>query len=651
MLANHAHPISPSFAHFNNMIVDDQIFELFHVDVTESGSRPKHKIEEKVREELARRAIRSASYDAAERGNPPTCHPETRLVIQGSLKPWSHKSAGGPVRWISGWAGTGKTTIAQTLAEYWAKRGQLAGSFFFSRSSEDKSSTVSFPETILHQLLQLPDFSNGTLVPLTNARVSWSNVIDVLQSATPSLPMIIIIDGLDECQNHYEQVKFLRDILDSVDGFGSSIKFLICCRPEPHLEKVFNEFATKLDPSYHIHLGQSAEDNEDIRTFLRVWFNRIRHNHRRDGATSIMDSEWPSHEQIEELVDRASGQFIFANAVIAFVDDEKEDPAERLNLVLERRLPSFKSIDALYLVILERAEEDVGEKGRRPERRQLMLNLLLQVSINPSSSSDIANFWCEEKATVDFLVKHLQAVLFRNKDNLIKFRHESFHDFLVRPSAPHPFEINPTSQFFMPLQMLARKASQSMNFMSLRGSQYLEYSYLYHDGRPLILLPYEDEVRRFHQRYAHSEPTFRGCSCLLRMDVIVADMSDLRASTPCQQHGCVLDSDLIRLFRMMEMPVDEFLRRWRRHERLRPIAFSILKCFMWLRVMLTGLFDPLYALDGIVQTLTFRPSRLTLLGRCVAFMNGCLCIVVWINTRWELVLVLSAMFRISMLGY
>ncbi|TFK62347.1 hypothetical protein BDN72DRAFT_735502, partial [Pluteus cervinus] len=79
--------------------------------------------------------------DASERGDPPKCHPDTRIAVQDSLKAWRSDRAAGPIRLISGWAGTGKTTVAQTMAEHWAKEGQLAGSFFFSRSSEERSDT------------------------------------------------------------------------------------------------------------------------------------------------------------------------------------------------------------------------------------------------------------------------------------------------------------------------------------------------------------------------------------------------------------------------------------------------------------------------------------------------------------------------------
>ncbi|TFK62447.1 hypothetical protein BDN72DRAFT_827493 [Pluteus cervinus] len=614
-----------------------------------------HKLE-KAREILACCAIQSASFDAAERGNPPTCHPETRLAVQDSLVAWRNNPKTDPVRLISGWAGAGKSTIAQTIAEYWAERGQLAGSFFFSWSSEDRCSSGWFAETILHQLLRLIKFDNEMLVGFTDGRVSWSSVIDVLRSVFPlPSPMVIVIDGLDECRRGYDQVSFLGDILCSVDRLEASIKFLICCRPERHLETIFHEFAPQLSPSYHIQLGQSAGDNDDIRTFLRVSFDRICQDCRKGGTMSIMDRSWPSDEQIEELVDRASGQFVFAATAIRLVDDGNEGPVEMLNLVLERRTSSFASIDGLYNVILFR----VGNNFYWNKRSlQQMENLILHVNTHPSSSSDIADFWFGEEDLVNILVKHLQGVLIHDAQaqGLIQFRHKSFGDFLVRPSAPHPCsleEMNPVSKFFFSLRTSAKKATLFIpeGLSSLRGAQYLEYVHLYHDGHPPIIFPYEEEARRLHQRYVRGRSTFRGCRCLPQLDVVLADMRALRTFVSCQEDACVVDSDLITLCRMMEMPVDEFLRRWMRHEFLRPIAFSVLKVFMWLRVMLSGLFDPSYALYGIVHTLMFRLSSLTLPGGCVAIGNGLLCIMVLMNTRWEGVLLLYSMYYISMLGY
>ncbi|TFK66437.1 hypothetical protein BDN72DRAFT_961756 [Pluteus cervinus] len=421
------------------------------------------------REFIAARAVRSASFDAAERGDPPKCLADTRIAVQDSLIAWRSNSKAGPVRLISGWAGTGKTTIAQTMAEYWEQQGQLAGSFFFSRSSKEKSRVDCVCDTILHQFLQTfgVDVDVGHLY---GRGITWTVLFGVLVSTSRSLPLpvVIVIDGLDECSNTNHQATFLRQIIESLDRLGSSFKFLISCRPERHLENVFNQFTHQLGPSYRIYLGQSPEDHGDIQTFFRVSFDRICQDRRDDGAMSITDGPWPSRKQLGALVDRASGQFIFAATVVEFVDDENEDPVEMLNLVLEQRTSSFEAIDQLYLVILKRVGMTLDKSDKSLERRQLMQNLIMHVNYEPSSSLAIADFWFEKEVTINILVKHLRALLIRptdadsqNSQNVIQFRHKSFHDFFVRPSASHdshPFslaEMNPVPKFFFSLRRYA----------------------------------------------------------------------------------------------------------------------------------------------------------------------------------------------------
>ncbi|TFK62345.1 hypothetical protein BDN72DRAFT_395476 [Pluteus cervinus] len=210
---------------------------------------------------------------------------------------------------------------------------------------------------------------------------------------------------------------------------------------------------------------------------------------------SIMDGPWPSQQEIEGLVDRASGQFVFAATAIRFVDDETEDPVEMLNLVMEQRTPSFAAIDQLYVVILTRVGEKLDQNKNPLELRQLMQNLILHVNHEPSSSLAIAEFWFDKEVTINILVKHLQALLVRNptihgqdSEDLILFRHKSFHDFLARPSAPHSSslsEMNPTSKFFFSLRMHARKAA---SYWVFQGSQQLGYAFLRCNDRPVCPL-------------------------------------------------------------------------------------------------------------------------------------------------------------------
>ncbi|TFK62742.1 hypothetical protein BDN72DRAFT_848362 [Pluteus cervinus] len=581
---------------------------------------------------LARRAVKSASFDAAERGDPPKCHPDTRIAVQDSLKAWCSNRTAGPLRLISGWAGTGKTTIAQTMAEYWAKRGQLAGSFFFSRLSEERSKADWVFATILHWFLQI--FGVDVDIGHFDSMVVWNLLVKVLVSTSTSLPqpVVIVIDGLDETSITRDQVSLLRDILNSLDQLGSSVKVLISCRPERHLENVFNEFASKLGPSYRIQLGQSEGDKNDLRTFLRVSFDRICQDRRNDETMSITNGPWPSQEEIEDLVDRASGQFIFAATVVRFVDDENEDPVEMLNLVLEQRTSSFEAIDLLYIVILGRVGMTLDKSTKSLERRQLMQNLILHVNHQPSSSLAIADFWFEKEVTINILVKHLQALLVRNLDThgqnseiVIQFRHKSFHDFLARPSAPHSFslaEVNQVSKFFFSLRMHVEKTAYRPGGRALQPSQWLGYTFLCCGDHPPAAFPYEEEARRLHQAYVRDRPTFRGCICLPQLEPIMIKMT---------------------------IPIDHFIQEWKKQERLRTVSFPLLKSLLWLRVILYGLLsDPSTTLNGIRQALMSRPlPSLSWQARCLAVVNGLLCIAVLVNVRWDVVVVLYVFHAVA----
>jgi gluconate kinase len=56
------------------------------------------------------------------------------------IKDWAENPDKSPVFWLNGLAGTGKSTIAQTIAERVFAEGQLGASFFCSRDVEDRSS-------------------------------------------------------------------------------------------------------------------------------------------------------------------------------------------------------------------------------------------------------------------------------------------------------------------------------------------------------------------------------------------------------------------------------------------------------------------------------------------------------------------------------
>jgi Mrp family chromosome partitioning ATPase len=71
-----------------------------------------------------------ASYDSHTEEHNARCLPNTRTALLHDIAKWAQDKDGKSVFWLSGMAGTGKSTIARTIAESFANHGQLGASFF-----------------------------------------------------------------------------------------------------------------------------------------------------------------------------------------------------------------------------------------------------------------------------------------------------------------------------------------------------------------------------------------------------------------------------------------------------------------------------------------------------------------------------------------
>ncbi|KAH7905065.1 hypothetical protein BJ138DRAFT_821777, partial [Hygrophoropsis aurantiaca] len=164
-------------------------------------------------EPLRKASISSAAFDSAERYPAPTCLPGTRVEILSSISSWIENEGSQPICWLNGLAGSGKSAIAQRVAEIYAEKNQLAASFFFSRREMQRSTTQHFFPTISSQFLKFfPSMKESIAaaldedytVPTKLLREQMQKlVLGPLCAMTerPTSPVLIIIDSLDECDN------------------------------------------------------------------------------------------------------------------------------------------------------------------------------------------------------------------------------------------------------------------------------------------------------------------------------------------------------------------------------------------------------------------------------------------------------------------
>ncbi|KXN81726.1 hypothetical protein AN958_03790 [Leucoagaricus sp. SymC.cos] len=284
--------------------------------------------------------IPGAAHDSSARDPPPRCHPGTRLSAIEKVRNFGSAShPGNRLLWVVGPAGVGKSAIMQTVAE---TSTNLGASLFFSVNGRDNPKKA-IP-TLAYQLAardrQYYDYIRVRVtrdpdLPQKSMAVQFKEfitqpyaILDIHKQATP---LLLLVDGLDECNDKGAQSELLRLISDLVARHLSVLLlWVIASRPEPHITSVFESI-----PSIHHEVRLSVDDTEgreDVEKYLRKSFVDIRAKY----PALRFRPQWPTEEQILKILSAASGLFAYASTLIRFIDNSNYGkPAIQLRLVLE----------------------------------------------------------------------------------------------------------------------------------------------------------------------------------------------------------------------------------------------------------------------------------------------------------------------------
>ncbi|KAF8194546.1 hypothetical protein BJ912DRAFT_1141413 [Pholiota molesta] len=402
---------------------------------------------------------KGAFHDAAERGDTPKCHPHTRVAIRSEIMEWISAWISAPdarrkfIIWMYGPAGSGKTAIGQSIAEECKRRGLHAASFFFSRTAAGRNDTTRVVATIAYQISRfLPQFEDAMLTaierdPAIFDRIPGTQmqtlVIKPLKALPPSSqPIFVLLDGLDEAGPTAQDQANLLNVIGTATTalWHIPLIFLIASRPEYEIREAFNGQLNPLMQS--LVLDHNYKPDDDIRLYLTSTFAEIRDKHIRSGTRPRLPCPWPSESDIDHLVSKASGQFIFAATVLKFVDSIRHHPAERLDVIFSLLAGGhaseapFASLDALYHYILSSVAE--------PAKVQQILTLLVLISDSDErlEVEEIEQFLDLDVRRVLVDMHALVLVPPPVKFAELEFHHASLYDFLMDRSRSHDFYID-----------------------------------------------------------------------------------------------------------------------------------------------------------------------------------------------------------------
>ncbi|KAF8194577.1 hypothetical protein BJ912DRAFT_1141437 [Pholiota molesta] len=394
-----------------------------------TGSRERHGLTR-----LLDNISQGAFHDAAERGDRPKCHRHTRVAIRAEIMQWISASNAQRklIIWMYGPAGSGKTAIAQSIAEACAK----AASFFFSRTAAGRNDTTRFEDAMLTTIERDPTIFSRAIA--TQMRVL---IVEPLK-ALPHLPqpIFVILDGLDEAGPTPEAQADLLHIIGTATEELRHIPLicLIASRPEYEIREAFNGPLNPLTQS--LVLDDNYKPDDDIRLYLTSTFEKILKQHSR--TRPRLPSPWPSESDVDRLVSKASGQFIFAATVLKFVDSIRHHPAERLDVIFSLSARGhgsetpFALLDALYHHILSSVAEPA-------KVRQILTILVLKHPASPLYLDQIEIFL---DLDVRRVLVDIHALVFvpppSDYEAKLRFHHASLFDFLMDRSRSHHFYID-----------------------------------------------------------------------------------------------------------------------------------------------------------------------------------------------------------------
>jgi len=174
-----------------------------------------------------------------------TCLPNTRVGLLKEIYNWVDSEDERCIFWLNGLAGTGKSTIARTVARRYFKQKRLGASFFFSRGGGDIGHAGKFFTSIAVQLAyNAPPFRRyiseavKEQIDIANhfLRDQWRQLVlrpllRLDKRLSPS-SYLLVVDALDECDNE-DHIRTILQLLSEVRLLTTvRLRVFLTSRPE-----------------------------------------------------------------------------------------------------------------------------------------------------------------------------------------------------------------------------------------------------------------------------------------------------------------------------------------------------------------------------------------------------------------------------------
>ena len=363
--------------------------------------------------------------------------------------------------WLHGSAGTGKSSIAHTIAHRFLQLERLGSCFSFDRSRMAERRHEKVFSTIARDLANHDMSLRRQLAAVIRDNDALKNTTDILQqweelimkpvgtfSGAIMGPIVIIIDALDESGDTDSRRVLLRILANTesrITDLPPNIRILLTSRDLPDIAVAFKG---------RMHIREKSLDSippdSTERDILRYVSDEL----------SLVDFGIPSQEVFASLA-RSSGQiFEWARLACAYIRGDNDagsgmEPQERFDAIINHsKTDHVPFLDGMYKFTLEAIYPKDQPQGQRDLRLKAFKSVMAQIlgTREPLSLGSLTSMRSHFKnlAEIDIrtIVAPLAALLSGTTEPTtepsvpLRFFHVSFADFLTDRNRSGEFSIH-----------------------------------------------------------------------------------------------------------------------------------------------------------------------------------------------------------------
>jgi hypothetical protein len=436
----------------------------------EKSTRLKQNVDLAITVDIKEQQLRADRERTLNRIKPPTgssfdpdpkncCMPDTRADVIETLVSFAlSEDTSLRLFLLSGVAGSGKSSVATSVANSLHQRSRLSGSFFFKRDIEKLRVPANLVHTVAYSIARQYKPYMDVLIDILNSNPTIEDAALSIQfetllkkplhdishissttsgHASSKLPSVtFIIDALDECDDPRTVSSYLAGLV----SLAPWLKVIVTSRPMDESE------AELRGPGYMTHLNLFTVDaSEDILKFTQSRF----------APGGVLHRLWSrvTEEEIQALANKSHGLFIWIKTVLSYIASLVYDGAKlkemRSILSSSKATSPEKGVDGLYLRVLRKT---AGESPDYQDAVKNFVGFIYVTSRNrslpckglhafiPTSDPDILI----TPEDIEELRSKLAAVIFVDAvTDALRVCHPSFLDFIGTQARSQEFWTDP----------------------------------------------------------------------------------------------------------------------------------------------------------------------------------------------------------------